>query len=131
MQKAIRFLKSEKSWSQQKMKRSDQYIKIVEWSEEDQCYIGRLPGVCFGGVHGDDEIEVYREICEVLEEWLDRCEKDGQPLPLPTAGRSYSGKFNLRVGEELHEQLALESMKIGESLNQYCVKALKKKVNPA
>ena len=112
------------------MKRSDQYIKIVQWSEEDECYIGRLPGVCLGGVHGDDEIEVYREICEVLDEWLDTCEKDGEPLPPPTAGRSYSGKFNLRVGEDLHEQLAIESMKIGESLNQYCVKAQKEKVTP-
>jgi predicted HicB family RNase H-like nuclease len=112
------------------MKRSDQYIKIVEWSEQDQCYIGRLPGVTFGGVHGDDEIAVYSEICEVLEEILDMYEKDGEPPPPPTAGKTYSGKFNLRVGEELHERLAIESMKIGESLNQYCVKALKAKVKP-
>jgi predicted HicB family RNase H-like nuclease len=110
------------------MKRSDQYLKIVEWSEEDQCYIGRLPGVSFGGVHGNDEIQVYKGICEVLDEILDICEKDGEPLPAPTAGRSYSGKFNLRVGEDLHEQLAIESLKIGESLNQYCIKALKDKV---
>jgi predicted HicB family RNase H-like nuclease len=110
------------------MKTSDHYLKIVEWSEEDQCYIGRLPGLSFGGVHGDDEVEVYREICQVLDEILDLCAKDGEPLPRPTAGRSYSGKFNLRVGEELHERLAIESMKIGESLNQYCVKALKEKL---
>ena len=115
--------------SQSKMKKSDQYIKIVEWSEEDQCYIGRLPGVSWGGVHGDNEIEVYEEICEVLDEILEICEKDGTPFPAPTAGRSYSGKFNLRVGEELHERLAIESMKVGESLNQYCVKALKEKIN--
>jgi predicted HicB family RNase H-like nuclease len=111
------------------MKQSDQYIKIVSWSEEDQCYIGHLPGVCLGGVHGDDEVEVYKEICEVLEEWLEVLEKDGKPLPAPTAGRSYSGKFNLRVGEDLHERLAIESMKVGESLNQYCVKALKEKIS--
>ncbi|MFC1695175.1 type II toxin-antitoxin system HicB family antitoxin [Pseudomonadota bacterium] len=113
------------------MKRSNQYIKIVEWSEEDQCYIGRLPGVTFGGVHGDDEVAVYREICEVLDEILDMYEKDGEPPPPPTAGKHYSGKFNLRVGKDLHERLAIESMKIGESLNQYCVKALKEKVTPA
>ena len=111
------------------MKQSDQYIKIVEWSEEDQCYIGRLPGICLGGVHGNDEVEVYKEICEVLEEWLEVFKKDGKPFPAPTAGRSYSGKFNLRVGEDLHERLAIESLMVGESLNQYCVKALKEKIN--
>lgn len=110
------------------MKKTDHYLKIVEWSDEDQCYVGRLPGFSLGGVHGDDEIEVYRELCSVLDEWIEVLEKDGEPLPPPTAGRSYSGKFNLRVGEELHEQLAIESMKIGESLNQYCVKALKAKL---
>ncbi len=25
------------------MKVSDQYLKIVEWSEEDQCYVGTCP----------------------------------------------------------------------------------------
>jgi predicted HicB family RNase H-like nuclease len=110
------------------MKKSDQYIKLVEWSEEDQCYIGRAPGLTLGGVHGDNEAEVYAALCKVVNEWLAIYEKDGLPLPPATAGRSYSGKFNLRVGEELHEHLTLESMKIGESLNQYCVKALKEKV---
>lgn len=110
------------------MKTRDRYLKIVQWSEEDGCYVGRLPGFSYGGVHGDDEIEVYRELCEVLDEWLEVFEKEGTPPPPPTAGRTYSGKFNLRVGEELHEQLAIESMKIGESLNQYCVKALKEAV---
>lgn len=26
------------------MKIADQYIKLVEWSEEDQCYVGSSPG---------------------------------------------------------------------------------------
>ncbi|RKZ05522.1 hypothetical protein DRQ25_15970 [Candidatus Fermentibacteria bacterium] len=32
------------------------------------------------------------------------------------------------MGEELHEYLAIESLRVGDSLNQYCVKALKEKV---
>ncbi|MGE0082849.1 MAG: hypothetical protein AB7S75_00365 [Desulfococcaceae bacterium] len=31
------------------MKRSDQYIKLVEWSEEDGCYVGTAPGLIYGG----------------------------------------------------------------------------------
>ena len=107
------------------MKKSSRYLKIVEWSEEDQCFVGRLPGFAFGGVHGDDEKLVYEELCEVVDEWIKIFEEDGLPLPPSTAGKQYSGKFNLRVGEELHERLAIESMKENESLNSYCVSLLK------
>jgi predicted HicB family RNase H-like nuclease len=108
------------------MKKSSRYLKVVEWSEEDQCFVGRLPGLVFGGVHGDDEQAVYAELCEVAEEWIGILEEDGTPLPPPTAGRKYSGKFNLRVGEELHERLALE--RSNESLNSYCVRVLREGV---
>ncbi len=26
------------------MKKGDRYLKIVEWSEDDQCYVGSIPG---------------------------------------------------------------------------------------
>ncbi len=111
------------------MKKSDRYLKLVEWSDEDQCYIGRIPTLTLGGIHGDDEKKVYAELCDLADEWIKIYEEEGDPLPPPTAGKHYSGKFNLRVGEELHEQLAVESMKVSESLNTYCVKALKDKVH--
>jgi hypothetical protein len=34
------------------MKESAQYAKIVEWSEEDHCYVGSSPGLLYGGCHG-------------------------------------------------------------------------------
>jgi hypothetical protein len=37
------------------MKDSARYAKIVEWSEDDQCYVGSAPGLIYGGCHGDDE----------------------------------------------------------------------------
>lgn len=110
------------------MKGSDQYIKLVYWSDEDQCYVGRSPGLFFGGVHGDDEAKVFTELVAVIDDWVESCEKEGMELPAPTANKSYSGKFNLRTGEELHERLALESMKLSESLNTYVVKTLKKEL---
>ena len=51
-------------------KTSDRYVKVVAWSEEDQCYVGRCPGLMFGGVHGSDETRVYAELCEAVEEWI-------------------------------------------------------------
>lgn len=108
------------------MKPSDRYLKIVEWSEDDQCYVGRCPGLMLGGVHGKDEESVYHELCEAAEEWIRIHEEDGAGLPPPTAGKNYSGKFVLRIGEDLHEKLSLKALTAGDSLNNFCKKSLEK-----
>lgn len=30
------------------------YVRIVEWSDEDECFIGSCPELFYGGCHGDD-----------------------------------------------------------------------------
>lgn len=107
------------------MKPSDAYLKLVEWSEKDQCYVGTCPGLMLGGVHGNNEADVYRELCEAVEEWIALCEKDGVPLPPSTAGRQYSGKFILRTGRELHQALSVHALRQGKSLNAYCIDRLR------
>ena len=62
---------------------ADQYEKIVYWSNEDNCYIGICPEMMYGGVHGDDQIDVFRELIEVVDEWVEICYKDGKSLPTP------------------------------------------------
>lgn len=72
------------------MKDSARYVKIVEWSEEDGCYVGSAPGLVLGGCcHGDDEKQVFAELCEIVEEWIEIIKADGKPLPPPTIGRDY------------------------------------------
>ena len=66
------------------MKPSDQYLKIVEWSDEDRCYVGSCPGLMLGGVQGDDEAKVYAELCQAIEEWIAIHQADGTPLPMVT-----------------------------------------------
>ena len=66
------------------MNPKDRYLKIVEWSEEDGCYIGRCPDLTMGGVHGMNEQEVFEELCQVVEEWIQIYEEDGMPLPSPS-----------------------------------------------
>lgn len=106
------------------MKKSDRYLKLVEWSEEDRCYVGTCPGLMSGGVHGASESKVFKELCQAVDEWIKIYEKDGEALPPATAGRQYSGKFVLRVSKELHKRIALEAMRAGRSLNSYCVDLL-------
>jgi predicted RNase H-like HicB family nuclease len=69
------------------VKDSARYAKVVEWSEQDQCYIGSAPGLVFGGCHGDDEVQVFRELCDIVEEAVELYRRDGKPLPPATAGR--------------------------------------------
>ena len=103
------------------------YAKFVEWSDEDQCFIGRCPALFGGGVHGDDEAKVYKELCETVEEWIELLHQDGTPLPDATADRKkFSGKFVVRVEPALHRRLVLKAKAAGESLNSYCVKTLVK-----
>ena len=111
--------------SKHEHKKSDRYLKIVEWSEEDGCYAGRCLGLMLGGVHGDDEATVYAELCEAVEEWIKIHEDDAEPLPPATAGKEYSGKFVVRVGKDLHQKLAVEAVREGTSLNTYCVRRLR------
>ena len=62
------------------------YVKLVEWSEEDGVFVGRCPGIIGPCCHGEDEVEVYRELCQIVEEWVEIALRDGIPLPPPTAG---------------------------------------------
>ena len=75
------------------MKDSARYVKIVEWSEEDRCFIGSAPGLIWGGCHGDDEKAVFEELCRIVDEAIQIYLEDGKPLPNPTCGRDFVNKL--------------------------------------
>ena len=75
------------------MKDSAKYVKIVEWSDKDQCFIGSCPSLLYGGCHGDNELEVFTELCEIVEETIELYKEDGKPLPPPTSGKEYVSKM--------------------------------------
>lgn len=69
------------------MNDSDRHLKKVEWSDEDQCFVGTAPELFHGGCHGDNEAEVYAELCEIVDEWLEILKQDGKQL-LPPASEA-------------------------------------------
>jgi predicted HicB family RNase H-like nuclease len=97
------------------------YTKIVEWNEEDGCFVGSAPPLIGQCCHVKDETKVYAELCQIVKEWIELLESDGHALPESLAAKKFSGKFVLRVEPALHRRLAA-----GESLNSYCVKTLVK-----
>jgi predicted RNase H-like HicB family nuclease len=75
------------------MKDSQRYLKIVEWSEADQCFIGQCPGIIGPCCHGDNESQVYAELCQIVTEWLEVFLQEGRALPPATAGRDVVEKI--------------------------------------
>jgi predicted HicB family RNase H-like nuclease len=100
------------------------YLKVVEWSEEDGVYVGSAPPIIGQCCHGDTEAEVLRQLADIVEEWVAIFLRDGKPLPAPSAGKTYSGKFLVRVSPEIHQKAALKAQARGESLNQFVAEAI-------
>ena len=47
------------------MQKSSQYLKIVEWSEEDKCFVGRCPELMLGAMsteYRQNEQKVFAEV---------------------------------------------------------------------
>ena len=63
------------------MTESAKYIKIVEWSDEDQYFIGYCPGIIGPCCHGTDEVEVYRQLCKIVDEWIEILHNDKEVFP--------------------------------------------------
>jgi len=105
--------------------KSDKYLKIVEWSDEDNCYIGSVPGFLGPCCHGDNELDVYKQLCQILDEWLEIHDKEQIPLPEATLNKIFSGKFVLRIDKDLHKLLAIRALQSNLSLNQLCENILK------
>lgn len=77
------------------MKESDRYVKIVEWSPADGCYVGSAAGLFYGGCHGDDQQQVFAELCQIVDETIALYHADSKPLPPPTSGRDLANTLSV------------------------------------
>ena len=66
---------------------SDNYLKFVEWSDKDQCYIGTAPGLILGRVHGKDQTKVFKNLCETVEEAI------RLRVPIPSIAAALFARF--------------------------------------
>jgi len=77
------------------MKENARYDKMIEWSDEDQCYVGSAPGLIYGGCHGLDERAVFEELCSMVEEAIELYRADSKALPPATSGRDFANKMHI------------------------------------
>jgi hypothetical protein len=67
-------------------KASDRYLMYVDWSEEDQLYIGYCLDLFLGGIcHADNRLEAYAKLMAIVEEDLAHRAAKGEPIPEPAA----------------------------------------------
>lgn len=60
------------------------YTIIIQWSEEDKCFVVSLPEWGeFCHTHGDTYEEALKNAQEVLEMLISSYLEDGQPIPEP------------------------------------------------
>jgi len=60
------------------------YTIIIQWSDEDNCYVVSLPEWGeFCHTHGDTYEEAVNNAQEVLEMLIESSREDGTPLPEP------------------------------------------------
>ena len=60
----------------------------------------------------------------LVEEVLLDMLAQGEDVPRPWDERTFSGKFNVRLGPELHKKVALDAAERNESMNSYVIKKL-------
>ena len=100
------------------------YTYRVTWSIEDGEYVAtclEFPSLSWLASSQEGALRGLRDL---LAEVIDDLRASHEPIPEPLALRTYSGKFNLRIGEQLHRKLAMDAAAENLSLNQYILRRL-------
>lgn len=103
---------------------ADHYTYRVSWSVEDQEYVAtclEFPSLSWLAPSRSDAIDgLERLVVDVVTDMI----ANGEQVPQPFAERSFSGTFNVRIGEHLHRDLVMHAAEERMSLNQYVIRKL-------
>ncbi len=98
------------------------YSARIEYSDEDECFVGRVAGIRdIISFHGESVKEIRQAFKEAMDFYLETCAERGE-----TPNKPYSGKLMLRVPPELHAGVAAAAEVSGKSINQWAVEMLSK-----
>lgn len=101
------------------------YAARIEYSDEDECFVGHITGIHdVVGFHGDSVTQLRAAFIEAVDDYLATCEKLGRPPRKP-----YSGKFVLRVPAEMHSRMAMQAEAAGKSPNQWATDVLEEAIH--
>ncbi|MGH1505501.1 MAG: type II toxin-antitoxin system HicB family antitoxin [Acidimicrobiales bacterium] len=97
----------------------ERYTYRVSWSSEDGEHLATVAE--FPSLSWLDEgpSEALKGLVRLVGDVVADLERSGEPVPEPYAERRYSGRFNIRIPESLHRELALSAAEEGVSLNRF------------
>ena len=100
------------------------YAARVEFSEDDECFIGHIAGIRdIVGFHGESVSELRSAFAEAVDDYLATCIKLSQ-----APNRPYSGQFRLRLPPELHAKAAIAAETKGKSLNAWVAEVIENNI---
>ena len=102
------------------------YIATVEYDDSVEMLHGKVINAApypIATFEAADVEGLRREFQASIDDYLAWCEEDGvEPR------RPFSGKLNLRLGSDLHRQVAVESAANGISINEWITRTLAKEI---
>ncbi|MDO8464571.1 MAG: type II toxin-antitoxin system HicB family antitoxin [Gallionella sp.] len=103
------------------------YYGSVSFSTEDHVLFGKLLYIrALVSYEAETASGIEKAFHEAVDDYLDLCKAEGIKPEQP-----FKGSFNVRVGRDLHRQIALEAVRRGVSLNSLIVAALEKETHHA
>ncbi|OGT63672.1 MAG: hypothetical protein A3J38_06100 [Gammaproteobacteria bacterium RIFCSPHIGHO2_12_FULL_45_9] len=97
----------------------DKYAYRVIWSEDDQEYVGLCAEFPSLSWLDRSQEAAFRGIRKLVQEVVIDLVAQHESIPEPLSSKKFSGKFVIRVPEELHRELAIEAEEARVSLNRY------------
>jgi len=98
--------------------KSDRYTYRITWSEDDGEFVGlcvEFPSLSWLATSPEAALKGIRS---VVKKAVQDMENKGEAPPSPISGRSFSGKFVVRIPPEVHRALAVKAAEEGISLNR-------------
>lgn len=100
------------------------YTYRVAWSSEDDEFVATVAEFASLSWLAPSQVQALEGLQILLTEVIADMVEQGEDVPEPFSERSYSGKFNLRLGETLHRDVALRAAEENLSINQWVVRKL-------
>ncbi|MHC1727840.1 MAG: type II toxin-antitoxin system HicB family antitoxin [Syntrophobacteraceae bacterium] len=96
------------------------YYGSVHYSDEDRLFFGKVEFVrALISYEGTDVQSLRQAFEEAVDDYLETCKEEGITIEKP-----FKGSFNIRVGADLHQRVAMAAAQKGISLNKYIADVL-------
>jgi len=104
------------------MMKYKEYYGSVHYSDEDRVFFGKIEFIrALVSYEGTDVESLRRAFEAAVDDYLDTCKEQGSEPEKP-----FKGTFNVRIGPELHQRVAVAAAHQGVSLNSFIADVLKR-----